>query len=75
MKTSAKEAKQKIEEKQSKMSYEDVKAILARRNDYLFELDKLEPQKHNWVDRGLKMSCENAGHPHHQAFKSRPKMA
>lgn len=26
-------------------------------------------QAHNWVDRGLKLSCEGADHPHHQSWK------
>lgn len=33
------------------------------------ELDNLSPIKHRWVDRGLVLSCEGAGHPNHQSFK------
>lgn len=36
---------------------------------HLIDLDKLIPSEHNWVDRGLVMSCEGGAHPHHQAFK------
>lgn len=25
-------------------------------------------QKHIWVERGAKVSCEGAGHPHHSHF-------
>lgn len=67
--SSYKEKKEAIRNKQSNMSYEDVKAILARRSDYMFEMDNVQPQQHNWIDRGAKLSCENAGHPHHSAFK------
>lgn len=33
------------------------------------EVDLSHPQPHNWVDRGLKMSCEGAAHPNHQVWK------
>jgi hypothetical protein len=29
---------------------------------------------HKWVDRGLKLSCEGAGHPMHQAWKQNRKL-
>lgn len=37
--------------------------------EYQVNLDDLKPQEHRWVDRGLVMSCEGAGHPPHRAFK------
>jgi len=37
--------------------------------EYIFDMDRLMPQKHIWVDRGIVVSCENAGHPSHRAFK------
>ena len=64
--------KEAIKNKQSGLTYDDVKALMARRSDYMFELDNLPTQKHNWIDRGAKLSCENAGHPYHAAFKQRP---
>lgn len=36
--------------------------------EYEQDLTKLTPQAHNWVARGLKVSCEGAGHPHHSHF-------
>lgn len=36
---------------------------------YVFDLSKVEPIKHRWIDRGLKLSCEDAGHAHHEAWK------
>lgn len=71
MKQTYKEYKQEVQEKQSGMSYEDVKAIMARRNEFITELDNLPAQKHNWTDRGLKYTCENAGHAYHEAWKAR----
>lgn len=35
----------------------------------VFDPETATPQKHRWIDRGLKMSCEGAGHPMHQAWK------
>lgn len=33
------------------------------------DISKLTPQVHIWVDRGLVMSCEGAGHASHRTFK------
>lgn len=32
------------------------------------DLDNLPRQKHNWIKRGIVMSCENAMHPSHRHF-------
>lgn len=32
------------------------------------DLDNLPKQQHNWVKRGIKVSCEGAMHPHHSHF-------
>lgn len=41
--------------------------------EYEVNLDELvttgKQIKHNWVDRGAKLSCEGAQHPHHSHFK------
>ena len=37
--------------------------------EYELDLDSLPVREHKWVDRGLKLSCENAGHPSHAHFK------
>lgn len=39
-----------------------------KRSDFVFELDNLQPQTHNWVDRGAVMSCEGV-HANHKAWK------
>lgn len=36
---------------------------------FVIDLDKLTPITHRWVDRGAKLTCENAGHPYHEAWK------
>jgi hypothetical protein len=35
----------------------------------VFDPDTAPDQQHNWIDRGMKMSCEGAGHPYHQSWK------
>lgn len=37
-----------------------------------FDLNSVQPVQHVWVDRGLKLSCENAGHAHHEVWKRLP---
>lgn len=53
------------------ISREQAVEELKKRTEWLQDLDKLQPQAHAWVDRGLIMSCENAGHPYHQVSKRR----
>ena len=36
--------------------------------EYIQDLDKLRTVQHNWVRRGIKVSCEGANHPHHSHF-------
>lgn len=40
--------------------------------EYSIDISNLPKQKHNWVPRGLKVSCEGAGHPHHSHFLRKP---
>lgn len=42
---------------------------LKKTSEYTLDLDNLPPVKHRWVDRGLVLSCEGAGHPNHRVFK------
>lgn len=43
-----------------------------RRNaEYEVDFDNLPKQNHIWIDRGAKMSCENAGHHWHEVWKIR----
>lgn len=63
--------KQAIAEEQKDMSREEVLEEMKRRSDSVIDLDNLPPQDHRWIDRGLIVSCEGAGHPYHQATKRR----
>lgn len=61
--------KEEVKAEQQDMSPEEVKELMQKRSEFLLELDRLVPQEHRWVDRGLVMSCEGATHPNHRAFK------
>lgn len=37
--------------------------------EYIQNLDMLPKLSHNFVERGAKVSCEGAGHPHHSHYK------
>jgi hypothetical protein len=52
-------------------SYEEIKEELQAKSDFLLELDNMPPQTHSWTDRGEKFTCENAGHPWHEAWKAK----
>lgn len=67
------ERKAEIKEQQSQMSYDDIKKQMASNSEFMAELDNLPKQNHIWIDRGLKMTCEDAGHPWHEAYKKRRK--
>lgn len=36
------------------------------------DLDNLPRQKHNWVKRGISVTCGGAGHPPHRHFLFKP---
>lgn len=38
---------------------------------FTINLDDLPKQQHNWVNRGLKMTCETPAHPYHEAWFKR----
>lgn len=63
------EKKQALQEEQADKSREQVIEDLRSKQEYVFDPDTAPKQKHVWVDRGLKLSCEGASHPHHQAWK------
>lgn len=69
MTSSYKEHQEEIASEQADLSYEDVREKMRTESDYLLELDNLPPIKHFWIDRGAKLTCENAGHTYHEAWK------
>ena len=40
-----------------------------RKGSQEVDFDNLPSQNHLWTDRGAKMTCENAGHTMHEAWK------
>lgn len=58
-----------LKSRQSNMSREEVAENLQKNSEHVFDPDNAPKIFHNWVDRGLKYSCEDAGHPMHQAWK------
>lgn len=62
---------------QANMSREQVKEQLTQSSEAVVDVDELIEKsraiQHNWVQRGLKVSCEGAGHPNHQVWRRLPK--
>lgn len=69
MEQSYKKFREELKAEQEDMSPDEIKEKLAKRSEYLLDLNNLQPQEHFWVDRGLVMSCEGAAHPNHRAYK------
>lgn len=42
--------------------------VMESNAEYKLDLDSLPKQKHNWVRRGIVVSCEHAGHSNHRHF-------
>lgn len=36
--------------------------------EFTIDLENMPKQDHNWVNRGLKMTCESPSHPYHEAW-------
>lgn len=58
-----------LEEEQSGMTKEEVTDMMSQHVEVLADLDNMPRINHRWVDRGMVMSCEDAGHPNHRHFK------
>lgn len=63
------ELQEKYTEKPGEDIRNEIHEELKRVSEFTIDLDNLQPIKHVWVDRGLIMSCEGAGHPNHRHFK------
>lgn len=64
------EFKSAVKDEQSSMTKDEVRELMQKRSEYLVDLENTPSQQHRWVDRGLVMSCEGAGHPNHRSFKA-----
>jgi len=63
------EYQEKLHDEQDGKSREEIAEDLQQHTEHVFDPDNAPKQGHKWVDRGLKMSCEHAGHAMHQAWK------
>lgn len=52
------------------ITIEQARNQFVKESDHVLELDKVT-QDHNWIDRGLKFTCESPSHPYHEAWKRR----
>lgn len=50
------------------ISLSEASTMYKDKSEFALDLDNLPDVDHNWVRRGLKVSCEGAGHPHHSHF-------
>ena len=55
-----------VYKEQSNKSYDQIKAEMQQKSEFMVELDNLPKQNHSWTHRGLKATCENAGHNYHE---------
>lgn len=62
------EQKARLKEETASKTREDIKAELESRSEYVADLNNMPRVEHNWVRRGIKISCEYALHPHHSHF-------
>jgi hypothetical protein len=51
---------------------EEVVEDLKQRVEYVFDPNTAPKIPHKWVNRGLRLSCEGAGHPNHQVWLKKP---
>lgn len=58
-----------LQEEQSPKSHEEILQDMQTSSESVFDPKTAPKQTHIWVDRGLKLSCEGAGHAYHQAWK------
>ncbi len=63
--------KEELKQDQDGMPKEQVIETLKKEAEYVQDLDNFKPIAHNWIDRGVIMSCEGAGHPFHQTSRKR----
>lgn len=63
------EAKAEIQAEQAGLSRDQIAQKMTAKAEYVFDPETVEKPEHNWIERGLVMSCEGANHPAHRHFK------
>lgn len=77
MKQTYKEYRQQLKDEQEGMTEEQLVDHLKSQKDtdgqplysHILDINNLPPQEHHWVERGVVVSCEGAGHMNHQYYK------
>lgn len=64
-----------IHSSQAGKPVEQIEDMLSKQAEYVFNPDTVQPVAHNWVKRGIKLSCEGAGHKHHEVWIRRQPIA
>lgn len=64
---------EQLKAEQAGMSREDIAKAMASKSEATFDPETAVPDPHNWIDRGLVMSCEGANHATHRHFKVKRK--
>ncbi len=57
-----------LKAEQKDLSKDEIMDAMSEKSEYAVDLNELPKLKHNWIERGIKVSCEGAGHPHHSHF-------
>jgi len=62
------ERQAEVKSEQEGLSKDEVLDQMQSKSEYAIDLDNLPKTDHNWIERGIKVSCEGARHPHHSHF-------
>lgn len=63
---------EKLKAEQGDKSRDEITEELKQKVEHVFDPATAPKQGHKFVDRGMKLSCEGAGHPYHQVWKQKP---
>jgi hypothetical protein len=63
--------KRELTESQAGLSRQEIAQRMAAESEAVFDPETAVKPRHNWIDRGLVMTCEGSGHPTHRAYKRR----
>lgn len=60
--------KSELAEEQQGLPKDQIMEQMSSKSEFAIDLDNLPKQQHNWIKRGIKVSCEGAMHPYHSHF-------
>jgi len=62
------ERQAEVKASQEGMTKDEIVDLMESTSEFAIDLDNLPKQKHNFVKRGIVISCEGADHPSHRHF-------